>query len=210
MLGIIIFAILTFFVLKKLNSVLGEESDERFFGYDDNKKSMKSSMKDAEQISEEIDIFKDYSNLSQQARDNVKEISKKIDGFTLQKFETIATSVMEKVIIANNSKDKSTIKKFFSSDLANTIISSFEVENKNNLILVSVDNVIIEDVIKNGNILNIIVNFKTQQINYITDKNDVLIDGSKTEIINVEEKWCFTHNLSSKDNTWFINEIKAV
>ena len=210
MLGIIIFAILTFFVLKKLNSVLGEESDERFFGYEDRQKNKKYSMKDAERISKEVDNVEKFDYLSQSAKNNADEIGKKMSGFTLQKFQIVASNVMEEVIKANNNRDKSTIKKFLSNDLSMAIISSFDEENKNNIFLVSIDEAKIEDIIRKGDDFDIILKFKTQQINYITDKNDVLLEGSKTEIINVEEKWYFTHNLNSKDNTWLINRIEAI
>ena len=213
MIEIIIFAIIAFFVLKKLHSILGEEDDRLFFGTDDKQFYIKK-MKDAEKVESETDeeikndIETNFNFLSEKAKNYAKELENKIDGFELKKFETISLRVLEIVIKANNDKDKNTIKKFLSKQLAEFVCSSFDNENKNNIILVECKESKIEDINKDGSIYNISVIFKMKQINYTTDKDGKVIDGDKSEIVDVNERWTFTHDISAKNKTWFVDKIE--
>jgi predicted lipid-binding transport protein (Tim44 family) len=46
------------------------------------------------------------------------------------------------------------------------------------------------------------------QINYTTDKDGNVIDGDKSEIVDVNEKWTFTHSIISNNKTWFVDKIE--
>ncbi len=211
MIEIIIFAIIAFFVLKKLHSILGEEDDRLFFD-SDNKGFYKQKIKDAEKIESEenndVANEEEFNYLSENSLKYSKEISEKIDGFNLKKFQSIAIKVLEMVIKANNDKDKTTIKKFLSSPLCDVVCNSFDEDNKNNIILVECSEGKIENIEKNGSKFDIIILFKMKQINYTTDKNGAIIDGDKSEIIDVNEKWTFTHDFASKSKTWFVEKIE--
>ena len=76
--------------------------------------------------------------------------------------------------------------------------------------MVAIDKIEIIDIEKNGNTYKINVKFASQQINYTTDKENKIIDGSKTEIVKVVEKWTFVRNILSKNQTWFIEKIEEV
>ena len=211
MLEIIIFAIIAFFVFKKLHSILGEEDEAHFFGADFNN-SFSQKIKDAEKVDNDLnnDNEEDFAYLSAEAKEYVKELGNKIDGFSLKKFQEISTKVLELVIKANNEQNKDVIRKLLSKDLADVVCLSFDDENnKNNIILVEcVDNKV-EDIKKTGSIFEICVNFKMRQINYTTDKESNIIDGDKSEILDVNERWHFIHDTRSKGKTWFVDRIET-
>ena len=167
-------------------------------------------MKDAEIIETSDDFEEKFNYLSDSAKQYTKDICNKISGFSLEKFKTISSKVLECVIKANDEQNNNDIKKFLSKDLAEIVCSSFETEEKNHIILVSLNYSIILDVVKDGSIYDIIVEFQMEQINYTTNKDNEVIDGSKSEVIKVNEKWYFSHDFSKKDSTWFVRKIEEL
>ena len=214
MIEIIILAILAFFIFKKLKSILGEEYDEQMFGYGASNKKRK--IKDAEQI-EQADEFTDnldgeeFKNLSAQAKAHYKTLCDNINHFSLFKFKTIVEKVMSIALKANEEQDKDMVKKLFSRSLAETIIQSFTENSINHIILIEIDNLSIANISKKNNIYTIQVDCKTKQINYTTERESGnIIDGDKKEIVSVNERWSFSHDITSNDNTWFIEKIEAI
>lgn len=214
MVEIIIFLIIAIFLFFKLKSILGEEYDNEMFGYNI-KEKVKMKMKTAEPVNIDNELEKEkYKNLNGQSKKIVYELSNKIDGFSLEKFELIATKVFEEIIKANEEQNKSIIKNFFSPDLSKSIISSFEESDiKNHIILVAIDDCIVDSLEKENDLFTINVIFNTQQINYsskLESGKEVITDGSKTEIIGVKERWSFVRNIKIQDNTWFIDKIDEI
>lgn len=214
MIEIIILAILAFFIFKKLKSILGEEYDEQMFGY--GMENKKRRIKDAEQIEradEVADDFngEDYKSLSAQAKAHHKTLCDNINNFSISRFKTIVEKVISIALKANEEQDKDMVKKLFSRALAETIIQSFEENNINHIILIEVDNLSVVNITKKNNIYTIQVDCKTKQINYTTEKeNNNIVDGDKKEIVSVNERWSFSHDITSSDNTWFIEKIEAI
>ena len=214
MIEIIILAIISFFLFKKLKSMLGDEYDDEMFGYgNETRREKKRRIKDAEQVHEEEKEKSelesgDYNYLSAEALKNADTLRNEIGGFTLNRFKRIATKVLETVIKANEEQKKDEIKQLMTSELAEAVLASFAGENRNHIVLVSLDEAKIADITKLGNQYCIDMKFKMQQINYTTDKDGKVIDGDKKEIVNVCEKWSFIHTLGKKDATWFISKIE--
>lgn len=215
MIEIIIFAIIAFVLFFKLKSILGEEYDDEMFGYNI-KKRKKENIKEAEYIKTETNEYntENYQSLDNNSKEVYKELCEKIDGFSLEKFAIIASKVMESVLKANETKNKEDINSLFEKDLAKSIISSFEEREQHHTILVSIDETKIENITKVRNLYKICVIFSTQQIDYTTNNDDnnkeVIINGSKYDVIKVKERWSFVHDISSKDKTWFIDNIDEV
>lgn len=213
MLEIILLAIVVLFLFKKFKSILGEEYDSEMFGYDAIV-IVKKKIKEAIKVDVKDELSKDdYKGLNEMSKKYAVELSEKINGFSLEKFKKISSKVLESVLKATNEKNVEEIKKFFSKKLADNIISSFNQETKDYMILVSMKDIKIEDIVKNGNTYAINIVFDMQQINYTTQKKDseeVIIDGSKHEILDVKERWCFVHNMNSGNNTWFIDKVNEI
>lgn len=213
MLEIILLAIVVLFLFKKFKSILGEEYDSEMFGYDAIV-IVKKKIKEAIKVDVKDELSKDdYKGLNETSKKYAVELSEKINGFSLEKFKKISSKVLESVLKATNEQNAEEIKKFFSKKLADNIISSFNQETKDYMILVSMKDIKIEDIVKNGNTYAINIVFDMQQINYTTQKKDseeVIIDGSKHEILDVKERWCFVHNMNSGNNTWFIDKVNEI
>ena len=215
MIEIIIFAIIAFVLFFKLKSILGEEYDDEMFGYN-SKKRKKENIKEAEYIKKETNEYntENYQSLDNNSKEVYKELCEKIDGFSLEKFAIIASKVMESVLKANETKNKEDINSLLEKDLAKSIISSFDETEQHHTILVSIDETKIENITKVRNLYKICVIFSTQQIDYTTNNDDnnkeVIINGSKYDVIKVKERWSFVHDISSKDKTWFIDNIDEV
>ena len=207
MIEIIILAILSFFIIKKLHSILGEENDRLYF---DNDQSEFRIIKTVEPINFKNEINEDFNYLTPEAKKYANEINSKMINFNLQKFQEIAIKVMESVIKANDIQDGSIIKKFLSKELADLVCNSFNNEEQNHIVLISLKEAKICDILKNNSIYEIVMLFDMEQINYTTDKNSNVIDGNKSEIVNVKERWYFSHNINSKDTTWFVRKIEEI
>ena len=207
MIEIIILAILSFFIIKKLHSILGEENDRLYF---DNDQSEFRIIKTVEPINFKNEINEDFNYLTPEAKKYANEINSKMINFNLQKFQEIAIKVMESVIKANDIQDSSIIKKFLSKELADLVCNSFNNEEQNHIVLISLKEAKICDILKNNSIYEIVMLFDMEQINYTTDKNSNVIDGDKSEIVNVKERWYFSHNINSKDTTWFVRKIEEI
>ena len=137
MIEIIILAIISFFLFKKLKSMLGDEYDDEMFGYNNSaRKEKKRKIKDAEQVHEEEREKSelesgDYNYLSTEALKHANTLRDEIGGFTLNRFKRIATKVLETVIKANEEQKKDEIKQFMTSELAEAVLASFAGENRN-------------------------------------------------------------------------------
>ena len=133
MIEIIILAILSFFIIKKLHSILGEENDRLYF---DNDQSEFRIIKTVEPINFKNEINEDFNYLTPEAKKYANEINNKMINFNLQKFQEIAIKVMESVIKANDIQDSSIIKKFLSKELADLVCNSFNNEEQNHIVLI--------------------------------------------------------------------------
>lgn len=213
MLEILLLVIIAFFLFKKFKSILGEEYDSEMFGYDAIV-VVKKKIKDAIKADIKSELSADnFRNLDDLSKKYAIELSEKIKGFSLEKFVKISSKVLENVLQATCEQNSEEIKKFFSKQLATNIISSFNKEIKEYIILVSLREVVIENILKNGSVYSINVVFDMQQINYTTQNDngvENVIDGSKHEILDVKEKWCFIHNINSGDTTWSIDKVNEI
>ncbi len=75
--------------------------------------------------------------------------------------------------------------------------------------IISLDDVIILDAKLQKNLAQISVEFKTQQISYVLDENNNVIDGSKDEIINNDDIWTLQRDINSKNPNWIIISTKS-
>ena len=122
MIDLIILALIAYFIIRKLKSILGEESDSMYFGYET--KSKNRNMKDAEQVHVDSEIENEkYNTLSADAKFNFQAICSRIQNFSLSKFQDISSKVLERVIKANNDKNENEIRQFLSKELAGFVIN---------------------------------------------------------------------------------------
>ncbi len=224
MIDIVVFFVITLFIILKLKSVLGTRNDtdnvrqktlDEFFKNQMNKNSVKSN--NAEIIDITNQINKNNQNtileLDVEVDDNVKKELKKIN-FDEKKFLKGAENAVEMINEAFSNKDLETLQELLSTKLYNNFKKQIEELNNQNRILksslISFLSKKIEDIkIINKNIcINML--FEMEQINFIEDQDGNIIMGNKKQIQKVKEKWTFEKKVGDKTNFWIIKNIENI
>lgn len=224
MIDIVVFFVITLFIILKLKSVLGTRNDtdnvrqktlDEFFKNQMNKNSVKSN--NAEIIDITNQINKNNQNtileLDVEVDDNVKKELKKIN-FDEKKFLKGAENAVEMVNEAFSNKDLETLQELLSTKLYNNFKKQIEELNNHNRILksslISFLSKKIEDIkIINKNIcINML--FEMEQINFVEDQEGNVVMGNKKQIQKVKEKWTFEKKTNDKTNFWIIKNIENI
>jgi len=134
---------------------------------------------------------------------------KKIDaGFTLKTFMQGAEAAFEAVIDSYSNADRKRLKFLLNDEVFahfDADLSKYEEEkNKAHITLVSVDEPEIVDIELNDKIAHISLKFNSEQINFVTDTKDNVVEGSKTYIERIKDTWVFERDLSSRKPQWLI------
>lgn len=64
-----------------------------------------------------------------------------------------------------------------------------------------------KDVNINGNVANIQIEYKSQQIQVTRDAEDKIVDGDINQILSIKEIWVFSKKLNNKSPIWTLQEI---
>ena len=198
---IIIFAIIAIFLVYRLKSILGQNSD----GNEQNEK---------------IDIGKkDFTNVvklgNKQFDINDTKTNKDtfyIDDPTFNKKEFLkgAQNFFEMVIDCFVKGDLKDIEMY----IENKLIKNFQLaiderlqeEETLKINIIKMNSIQIKDVKKLKNFLRISVLFETEQIKVLKDKKGKIIDGDQKKSITVKDLWTFEKEINSKDLNWILVE----
>jgi predicted lipid-binding transport protein (Tim44 family) len=146
--------------------------------------------------------------IPEQFKAEIAEIKKIDTSFTLQNFLTGAEAAFEAVIEAYSSANRKRLKFLLSEDIYNNFdadLSKYEVQkNKAQITLVSVEIPEIIDIELNDSIAQITLKFNSEQINFVTDKKDNIVEGSKSSIERIKDVWVFERDLSSRKPQWLV------
>lgn len=226
MIDIVVFFVITLFIILKLKSVLGTRNDtdnvrqktlDEFFKNQMNKNSVKSNNAEIIDITNQINKNKDDKNknleLDIEVDDNIEKELKKIN-FDEKKFLKGAENAVEMINEAFSNKDLETLQELLSTKLYNNFKKQIEELNNQNRILksslISFLSKKIEDIkIINKNIcINML--FEMEQINFVEDQDGNIIMGNKKQIQKVKEKWTFEKKTNDKTNFWIIKNIENI
>lgn len=226
MIDIVVFFVITVFIILKLKSVLGTRNDtdnvrqktlDEFFKNQMNKNNNKDNNDKIIDITNQINKNKDDKNknleLDIKVDDNVEKELKKIN-FDEKKFLKGAENAVEMVNEAFSNKDLDTLKELLVAKLFNNFKKQIEELNNQNRILksslISFLSKKIEDIkIINKNIcINML--FEMEQINFVEDQDGNIIMGNKKQIQKVKEKWTFEKKVGDKTNFWIIKNIENI
>ena len=198
---IIIFAIIAIFLVYRLKSILGQNSD----GNEQNEK---------------IDIGKkDFTNVvklgNKQFDINDTKTNKDtfyIDDPTFNKKEFLkgAQNFFEMVIDCFVKGDLKNIEMY----IENKLIKNFQLaiderlqeEETLKINIIKMNSIQIKDVKKVKNFLRISVLFESEQIKVLKDKKGKIIDGDQKKSITVKDLWTFEKEINSKDLNWILVE----
>ena len=226
MIDIVVFFVITVFIILKLKSVLGTRNDtdnvrqktlDEFFKNQMNKNNNKDNNAKIIDITNQINKNKDDKNknleLDIEVDDNVKKELKKIN-FDEKKFLKGAENAVEMVNEAFSNKDLETLQELLSTKLYNNFKKQIEELNNQNRILKSSLISFLSKKIENIKIINknicIDMTFDMEQINFVEDQGGNIVMGNKKQIQKVKEKWTFEKKTNDKTNFWIIKNIENI
>lgn len=201
-------------ILFRLYTILGRKDDDGAIIKFNQEKDLNNLVDISANVkTEEINNFMVIENdLAQGFENIVSEIKKNDPSFSLHKFYNGANKAFEMILIAFAENDKATLKNLLNDEVYNQF--SLEIESrikksvKLDLTLVALPLVKIKDIRIEGNKVSIIMIYNSQQIAIIKNKEGEIIDGSNSQIDNVEDIWTFSKILNSKEN-WILVDVNA-
>jgi predicted lipid-binding transport protein (Tim44 family) len=198
---IIIFAIIAIFLVYRLKSILGQNSD-------------------VNEQNNKIDIGeKDFTNVVKlgNKKTDVNETKIKKDSlysedpnFNEKEFLKGAQNFFEIVIDCFVKGDLKNIEMYIDDKLIKNfqlvIDERLQEEESLKINIVKMISIQIKDVKKLNNFLRVSVLFESEQIKVLKDKKGTIIDGDQKKSILVRDLWTFEKNIQSKDLNWILVE----
>ena len=198
---IIIFAIIAIFLVYRLKSILGQNSDG-------NKQNNK--------INIDKKNFTNVVKLGNRQPDvNNKKISKdsiysEDPTFNEKEFLKGAQNFFEMVIDSFVKGDLKNVEMYIDNKLNKNFqlviderLQEKEILDINIIKMISIK---IKDVKKLNNLLRVSVLFETEQIKVLKDKKGEVIDGDQKKSILVKDLWTFEKKIQSEDLNWILVE----
>ena len=198
---IIIFAIIAIFLVFRLKSILGQNSD-------------------VNEQNNKIDIGeKDFTNVVKlgNKKSDVNEAKIKMDSlysedpnFNEKEFLKGAQNFFEIVIDCFVKGDLKNIEMYIDDKLIKNfqlvIDERLQEEESLKINIIKMISIQIKDVKKLNNFLRVSVLFESEQIKVLKDKKGKIIDGDQKNSILVKDLWTFEKNIQSKDLNWILVE----
>ena len=150
-----------------------------------------------------VEVLKDIENNEAIKSGNVDEEAKK-------QFLKGADIAYEQIIIAFSKGDKKSLKtllgKEMFSDFSKVIDDRKQKEYKYETTFIGVKSSKVLEFKKIENIYRVTVNFVSEIITCVKDKNNKIIEGNPDVIKTVNDVWKFSKNMWSQDPTWYLVE----
>jgi predicted lipid-binding transport protein (Tim44 family) len=130
--------------------------------------------------------------------------------FAPDEFLTGARTAFEMVITAFTKRDRDTLKMLLSDEMMKSFeLSLTDADAANRLAdttLVAITKAEITNAKLSGNLATLTVDFASEQIHLIRDKDGNILEGDASHVEVVEDQWVFTRTLTSSDPSWTIVE----
>ncbi|MDR2107777.1 MAG: Tim44/TimA family putative adaptor protein [Holosporaceae bacterium] len=196
MLGFLLFVFLTFFLIKKLNEVLGTRTG--FY-------AGRPEGGAFENVIRESTVSETDKKLSK-----IKTICPSFDP---DDFLDKARKAFEMIFTAYSEEDLKTLRTLLSPRIFQAFSMAIDDRKKRNEtlegVLVRFVNVEITgaDVTDDG--LFVDVKFETEQSNVLKSKEGTILEGNADFVENCSEIWSFSRKKTSADSRWYLYEIKS-
>ena len=198
---IIIFAIIAIFLVYRLKSILGQNSDG-------NKQNNKINI-DKKNFTNVVKLGNRQSDV------NDKKISKdsiysEDPTFNEKEFLKGAQNFFEMVIDSFVKGDLKNVETYIDNKLIKNfqLVIDERLQEKETLDIniIKMISIKIKDVKKLKNFLRVSVLFETEQIKVLKDKKGEVIDGDQKKSILVKDLWTFEKKIQSEDLNWILVE----
>ena len=187
---IILLAMFAGFIILRLRNILGRKTGHQ--GKSTNRYFRKP-----------LEAVKDIENNEAIKTDNVDEEAKK-------QFLKGADIAYEQIITSFAKGDKQSLKsllgKSLYSDFSEVINERQKKELKYETTFIGIKSSKIQEFKKIENIYKVTVNFVSEIITCVKDKNNKIIEGNPDTIKTVNDVWKFSKNMWSQDPTWYLVE----
>ena len=185
---IILLAMFAGFIILRLRSILGRRTGHQAKPIN-------------KYFPKEMEILKDIENNEAIKTGNVNEEAKK-------QFLKGAKIAYEQIIISFAKGDKKALKSLLEKNLFNRFSEVID-ERKNKEIkpettFIGIKSAKISEFKKIENIYKVTVNFVSEIITCVKDKNNQIIEGNSDTIKTVNDVWKFSKNMWSQDPTWYL------
>ena len=190
---IILLAMIAGFVFLRLRNILGRKTGHQ--GKPVNK-----------YYSRGLEVLKDIENNDDIKTNNVDEGAKK-------QFLKGAEIAYEQIIISFAKGDKTTLKGLLEKSMYDRFSEAIE-ERKNKQLrhettFIGIKSTKIQEFKKIENIYKVTVNFVSEIITCVKDKNNKIVEGSPDTIKTVNDVWKFSKNMWSQNPTWYLVETSS-
>ena len=187
---IILLAVIAGFVFLRLRNILGRKTGHQ--GKPLNKYYSKG-----------LEVLKDVENNDSIKTNNVDEDAKK-------QFLKGAEIAYEQIIISFAKGNKTTLKGLLEKNMYNRFAAVIEERKSKQLryetTFIGIKSTKVQEFKKIENIYKITVNFVSEIITCVKDKNNKIIKGNPDAIKTVNDVWKFSKNMWSQDPTWYLIE----
>lgn len=221
MIDIIIFAVITAFIVVKLFQVLGDKRYETPKELKTAKSTPEAKVIEGEvvpvPVSDKLkqapvyDEVAEQQNIQLYGNDNwqqIKEIQKYDYHFTPESFLNGAQGAFEMILNAYTKVDKNTLRELVSPEIYKRLTNaidkmSAEGEIQHNT-LVSIVSAEIVKVELDKKTALITVDFITDQVNLMKDKTGKLLEGDPSQIDRIADRWVFSRVVTASDPNWLL------
>jgi len=187
-LDIILLAMLAGFVILRLRNILGRKTGHQ-------KKPTNKY------FSRGLEVIKDLENNEAIKTDNVDKNAKK-------QFLKGAEVAYEQIITSFAKGDKKSLKPLLEKEMFNRFSEVIDERRnkqlKSETTFIGLKSVKILEFKKIENIYKVTVNFVSEIITCVKDKNNQIIEGNPDTIKTVNDIWRFAKNMWSQDPTWYL------
>ena len=150
-----------------------------------------------------MEVLQDIENNEAIKRNEVTEEAKK-------HFLKGAQIAYEEIITSSAKEDKKALKNLLSKNLYNDFAEVIDERKKKELkyetTFIGLKSSKILEFKKIENIYKVTVNFVSEIITCVKDKDDKVIEGNPDIIKTVNDNWKFSKNMWSQDPTWYLVE----
>ena len=150
-----------------------------------------------------VEVLKDIENNEAIKSGNVDEEAKK-------QFLKGADIAYEQIIISLAKGDKKSLKVLLGKELFNNFSEVIDEREEKQLkyetTFIGIKSSKILEFKKIENIYKVTVNFVSEIITCVKDKNDKIVEGNPDTIKTVNDVWKFSKNMWSQDPTWYLVE----
>jgi len=187
-LDIILLAMLAGFIFLRLRNILGRKTGHQG-------KSV------SKYFPRGMEVIKDIENNESIKNDRVGEEVKK-------QFLKGAEIAYEQIVTSFAKGDKKSLKALLERNMYNRFLEVIDERQKNQLkyetTFIGFKSTKVIEFKKIENIYRVTVNFVSEVITCVKDKNNKIIEGSPDLIKTVNDVWRFSKNMWSQDPTWYL------